>query len=238
MSNRLPLRSSCNGFTLIELLVVVSIISLLIAILLPSLSKARQAVERTQCGSNQRQILTAIHMYCEENADTIFLSYDMTYSTYERSWPARLKRYLNINSDITLASWKYKDVEPIFRCPAVQDILNLNGNLALIPMNRRVQSFRRSEIPQLGDTIMIGDGKPWFWNAAQGWKLDREFGRATTTSYKLSGGRGAIGNIHPRPADWKTNPTTGGANLGFLDGSVRNRNSHNVFADQLNPALQ
>lgn len=56
-------RSESNAFTLIELLVVIGIISLLISILLPSLSSAKQSAKKTVCLSNLRQIGTQSALY-------------------------------------------------------------------------------------------------------------------------------------------------------------------------------
>tara|TARA_Y100001933_G_scaffold42660_1_gene39792 strand:- start:9119 stop:9850 length:732 start_codon:yes stop_codon:yes gene_type:complete len=56
-----------HGFTLIELLVVISIISLLVAILLPALASARKAARLTACASNVRQMGLALNMYAQDN---------------------------------------------------------------------------------------------------------------------------------------------------------------------------
>jgi prepilin-type N-terminal cleavage/methylation domain-containing protein len=61
-------RGQAAGFTLIELLVVVAIIALLIAILLPSLGRAREKAKLTQCLSNLKQLGLAAYMYQQENS--------------------------------------------------------------------------------------------------------------------------------------------------------------------------
>lgn len=59
-------RRSRRAFTLVELLVVIGIISVLVAILLPSLNKAREAAKNVQCMSNMRQIGQALFMYSND----------------------------------------------------------------------------------------------------------------------------------------------------------------------------
>ncbi len=59
------MRVSCpnRGFTLIELLVVIAIVAALAALMLPTLSSARDQGHRAACLSNLRQIGLALHAY-------------------------------------------------------------------------------------------------------------------------------------------------------------------------------
>jgi prepilin-type N-terminal cleavage/methylation domain-containing protein len=56
-----------NGFTLVELLVVISIIAILLAVLMPSLSKARDQARRIVCASQNKQLTVGCIAYANNN---------------------------------------------------------------------------------------------------------------------------------------------------------------------------
>ncbi len=99
------------AFTLIELLVVISIISLLVALLLPALASAREAANQIACASNQRQSGMVIQTYADDNAEWFpqAISYSVTNLPQSPDW---VKSYFPGNSYFK-----------ILRCPSGKERL-------------------------------------------------------------------------------------------------------------------
>ena len=79
-------RAFPKGFTLIELLVVVSIIALLVSILLPALSKAREQAKHVKCMVHVRGVGVALMMYGQDNNDYYPTGSEITPEGHDFGW--------------------------------------------------------------------------------------------------------------------------------------------------------
>src|SRR5690349_16071176 len=85
-----------TAFTLVELLVVIGIIAILVALLLPSLNKARKAANRLACLSNMRQIKIGVNFYCRDfNGWLPITSYDFS-GNFQPVWSGVVAHYLKV----------------------------------------------------------------------------------------------------------------------------------------------
>ena len=81
-SEAMPKTSNRKAFTLVELLVVIGIISLLMGILLPSLSRAQAYAQKVTCMSNMRQVYVELQLYSNANRGWLFPMRDAAPWTY------------------------------------------------------------------------------------------------------------------------------------------------------------
>src|SRR5262245_48363755 len=116
--------ATSGGFTLVELLVVIAIIAILVAILLPALTRARQQALVVQCLSNVRQIGLGMVMYAGENKGWYppeSMSWLMTAPAYGINSDARhLTSYLfgDLYTTPALTRGRYVVSRKIFYCPS------------------------------------------------------------------------------------------------------------------------
>ena len=151
-------RRARGGFTLIELLVVIAIIAILLAILMPALSRVREQGKRANCLGNLKNLALAWIMYADNNDDKIVCGDAGEYTSIHQDEPFWVLRDYDLTD---VADKKYairhgalfpyvKEIDT-YRCPtgvrdemrtySIVDAMNCRGW-----DDRRVMLTRRSQI--------------------------------------------------------------------------------------------
>jgi type II secretory pathway pseudopilin PulG len=224
-------RAKSAGFTLVELCVVIFMTALLSALLLPSLSTAKEKSMRAVCKSNIRQFLLVLNNYAEENQDVFPSSADNR--GYYHSIRLSDQTYTNL---LQLAD----NQSNIFYCPNIVFGAGSNAVQPYDPNYGYVIGYS-----YLINSIQTTSKGPDYWdapikaNAVSTNELiaDANFWTASETAGSLPASmavapHGAMGaalshsssfNIKPAGATPATLGAVGG-NIGYLDWSVSWRN--------------
>jgi prepilin-type processing-associated H-X9-DG protein/prepilin-type N-terminal cleavage/methylation domain-containing protein len=117
-------RCRSKAFTLVELLVVIAIIAMLLAVLMPSLNRARELGRSITCRTNLKNMGMAFNLYSNENNE-IMLAEDILYSENGQArwkpWMVCLLPYWGVKIDLNKAVWDKVGALKAFRCPSQSD---------------------------------------------------------------------------------------------------------------------
>jgi prepilin-type N-terminal cleavage/methylation domain-containing protein/prepilin-type processing-associated H-X9-DG protein len=139
------MRKKSKGFTLVELLVVMAIIAILIAMLLPALSRARLQAKSVACQSNMRQVGQALLIYAGNWRGWLYPPERGATSAYADRWPAHVFKP---------AIWN----PPVLKCPNDLDPVEehsyvLNNHLYYEKIKYTTKVPRRSS----SDVVVMGE---------------------------------------------------------------------------------
>jgi prepilin-type processing-associated H-X9-DG protein/prepilin-type N-terminal cleavage/methylation domain-containing protein len=219
-------RPAASGFSLVEILVVIGIIAVLIGMLLPVLSRARESANRTKCLSNMRQLAIAFTMYLNESK-----------GRFPR--PAQLRRpepedwiYFQPGRDPSQGALARYVARPfnaaVYRCPSddveshrwieldalggtARYLFSYAVNEAICRIFAHGPTLRLGQIRNPSEKILIIDESGttiddgcWAWQSG----------------HPPGAGMNVLSNRHDRRSERSENPNFGRGNVAFVDGHV------------------
>ena len=110
-----------RAFTLIELLVVIAIISLLVSVLLPSLTKAKELAKNASCMVQIKTILHGFTFYAQDYDMRLPYANEDEYTSGGRErWTAEIAKYMGASEDawVGMNGGQYPSMSGFYPCPS------------------------------------------------------------------------------------------------------------------------
>jgi prepilin-type processing-associated H-X9-DG protein len=153
------------AFTLLELLVVASVISVLVALLLPAFGKAKAKASQAPCLNNLRQLQAAWQMYVDEHQGNLPNNEAKLDGTVWRgktnSWTGPHNAADQADALKLGCLWPYTQGVGIYRCPGDRSrhtrTYGMNGNLGGRTAEVQTVIVRASEIPDTQRLFILAD---------------------------------------------------------------------------------
>jgi prepilin-type N-terminal cleavage/methylation domain-containing protein/prepilin-type processing-associated H-X9-DG protein len=152
------------GFTLVELLVVMAIIAILMALLMPSIARAKAKANQTSCLNNMRQLTLAAILYAGDHDDEF-----PARRTPTNAWPHKLKPYYSNWRIIACPSDHFgvvglfaDDINPkrSYLINGFNDYFKVNLNPSdykAVQQWRFAHGMKLSAVTRPSDTILFGE---------------------------------------------------------------------------------
>ena len=153
------------GFTLVELLVVIGIIALLVSLLIPSLTTAKDLAKAARCASNLRSMYTSFMNYADD---------------FKGIWPAPWRRYPDVPRE-----HRYRWQWPYIISHYVVPDYPLDEGDPTHPRSDFSKDMRLHNAPQAFCLVVHEEMNVWWYSRGPNPNKDRAM---TSWSYAMLGG--------------------------------------------------
>lgn len=174
-------KTTHHAFTLIELLVVISIVSLLIAILLPALGKARVSARSLKCLTGMRQIGVAQYMYLNDNKEAFPWAFDIG-NSYKYQYTSVYAYYLSTKQVVQCPNARWHKYDKTYWQYSVNPAIMWRSGSSGRPNSHLKDIGRESEVIAFMDGSLSSEANPYANSFGKFWDRYSPYG----TSYSAS----------------------------------------------------